>query len=283
MVYKAIYTSFLSNFQVMKHHLKSVGEFFITYLRSLNPASYLELYTRMHRNMLHYFFSLIFVAVVALLILSLPKILLFPSYLDQQLDKFQKFEVKPDVVMSAPVVFTYAAPLIIIDTSGSVTTLEGSPAKLLITDKKIQFKSMLATIHEADISGYSNIIQHKVAIKKLILYLIIVALPTIIFVLYLLFVVKYLILILIAIVIAYLITKAFRSDILLRSVIRIVFYAATAMITLDVITMTLGIGKFFYAIPFILGLDLYLVSLVAFAVYISVGIVLVAARERYDT
>ena len=182
----------------MKQHLKSVGEFFLTYLRSLNPTSYMELYTRMQRNMLHYFFSLIFVAIAALLLLSLPKLILFPSYLDKQLDKFQKLEVKPEVVMTAPVVFTDSQPLIIIDTSGTITSLENLPAKVLITDKKIQFRSSLAGIHEADISGYSDVIQHRMEFKKLILYLIIVALPTILFILYLLFAIKYLILILLA-------------------------------------------------------------------------------------
>ncbi|MBI2545810.1 hypothetical protein HYV81_01380 [Candidatus Woesearchaeota archaeon] len=191
--------------------------------------------------------------------------------------------MKPDIVMTAPIFFTDSQPLIIIDTSGTITSLENLPAKILITDKKIQFRSSLASIYEADISGYSNVIQHRVEIKRFLIYLIIVALPTILFILYLLLTIKYLILILLAIPIAFAITRAFRSNIMFRSVIRVVFYASAVMITLDVLTMTFGIGKYFYAIPFILGLDLYIVSLLAFIVYISIGIVLVAARERYDS
>ena len=266
----------------MKHHLKSIWEFFITYIRSLNPASYIELSSRMYRNMFHYFFSLIFVAVVALLVLSIPKLIFFPSYIEQQFDKFQKLDVNVDAPMKAPILLTDAQPLVAIDTTGNFTDISNLPVKLLITDKKIQFKSSFATVYESDISGFSNVLQHQSAFKHLILYIVIAALPTILLALFILFALKYMVILLIAIPLCFGITRVFKGEVRFRSIVRICFYAITAMITLDIITMALGIAKFSYAIPFILGLDLYVASLLAFLFYISVGIVLVSMREQYD-
>ncbi len=267
---------------MLKQHLKSIWNFFLTYLKSLNPVSYIDLSQRMHRNMLHYFFSLIFVAVVAFLILSLPKLIFLNSYVDKQFDKFEELEINIDSEMSSPIVITDSDPLIAIDTAGNLTDIRNLPVKLLITEKKLQFKSSFATVHEIDISGYSNILQHKAEFKKLITYMIIIALPTILVMLFILFSLKYLIIILITVPIAFAISRALRSEIRFRSIIRIAFYSSTSVVTIDILAMIFGLGEFLYAIPFILGLDLYLVSLIVFAFYISMAMVLVAARELYN-
>jgi len=268
--------------QMLKQHLKSIWNFFLTYLKSLNPVSYIDLSQRMQRNMLHYFFSLMFVAVAAFLVLSLPKLLFLNSHIDKQFDKFKELNIDITSEMHAPIIITDSDPFIAVDTAGNLTDIRNLPVKLLITDKKLQFKSSFATVYEVDISGYSNILQHKAEFKKLIIYMIIIALPTILVMLFILFSLKYLILLLIAIPIVFAISRAFRSEIRFRSIIRIVFYASTVLVTIDILAMILSIGKFFFTIPFILGLDLYLVSLIAFAFYISMATVLVAARELYS-
>ncbi len=266
----------------MKNHLKSIINFFLTYLRSLNPVSYIELSERMHRHVFHYFFSLIFVAIVALSILSLPKLIFLQYYINNQFDKFQQLEVNINSQMHAPVFITDSEPLIAIDTSNNITDIHNLQVKLLITDKKIQFKPYFTKVYESNITGFSNLLQHRVDFKKIITYLIIIALPIILVILYTLFALKYLTIILVTIPIVFGMSRAFRSNIRFRSIIRIAFYAVTALVTLDTIAMTFGIGKFLYSVPFILGLDLYLIPLVAYAFYISVGIVLVSARELYS-
>ena len=149
-------------------------EFFYTILKCLSPDSLKDLNQRTLKESLYYLFSIIFLTMFIMIIISIPKLVILPSYFDEQFSKFSNFTIEPKLEMKEPIIITENNPQIIIDTTGNITKLE--KGNLLIKKGSIMYRSLFK-IKETNTTKYKNVLDNKDSVTGLIILLIILILP----------------------------------------------------------------------------------------------------------
>ncbi|MFC1728052.1 DUF1189 family protein [Nanoarchaeota archaeon] len=239
--------------------LNKIGKYFKLYRRflgSFNPRNYGEYADYPFKTAFTYYMSLIFNMFVIMAILFLPVIVDWPAQLNSKFDQFEEFDVEVDVETTSPIRITEKNPMFIFNAESDV---ESDDATVVIDSGRIYynipFKQFLI-----DLTGYSDVKEHRTAFMPLILILFVLMLPSILLILYFWFAIKYSIMILVGSLIAYLITKAIKFKIGLRRTINIAVFASSLTIVISIVTIPFGADlRYLHFVPFIA----YLISGIA--------------------
>ncbi|MEK6808742.1 MAG: DUF1189 family protein, partial [Nanoarchaeota archaeon] len=201
--------------KILKSHTGgSIFEFLKTIPRALYPHSYLELRHRTLKDSLKYFFSIIFVAYFIMFVIAVPKLIHLSNYIDTQFGKFKKLNLQLDIELSEPVAFTDKDPQVVITTQENSTNITYN--KFLITANTIYFKESFGKTREINYRDYLNILAKKDSIRKIMVTLFYVMIPTTIFLMYFLSLVKYIIILSIATIFSYLMTRMIKYEVSIR-------------------------------------------------------------------
>ncbi len=242
----------------MKEEVKRSVPFFRTIWLALNPWRYDELRERRTGGIFKYFFSFVFMAFVLAILFMLPTLATF-AY--NQLSHFDVLEVKFNTSMNSPVVFPESRPYITLDTRQSEGTLK--EGKHLITDEYIYSKKILSSqVERRPLGPYKDLLDNEWAIVILLLLM----LPSILFLFYIAYAVKVLLIVLAATLLAFIIGRIAKFEIPFTDGLKAGLLAATPMIIIDLIRM-----------PF--ALNLYGAQYIAFLIFFITGAIKIGEFE----
>lgn len=262
---------------MLKPHLREETlEFLKTIPKSLYPHAYIELRHRTIRQSIKYLLSILLVAYFIMLAIGAPKLIYLSTYLDNQLTKFERLNFKTDIATSSPIVITEKNPMIVITTLGNISNITYN--KLLITDNKIYFRESFSKIKEINYRDYLDVLGKKDTIRKLVVAGFYLMIPTVVFLLYFISLIKYSIIIFSTSIIAYLVTRLVKYEVTLRESITSGIYAATIMILLEIVTFPLQLSSYLLVIPVYAGISIAIMPLAAFLTIYIISIILISGK-----
>ncbi len=231
--------------------------FFKTVWLALNPWRYGELKEKTPWVLTKYFFSFVLFAFLVAVVLMLPTI---AGFVDNQMSHFDTLEVKFNTSMNSPVVFPERDPFVTLDTRKSEGKLkEGS---VLITDDNLYYKLPFGKVKKEAIGSYKDL----VANEGLLIALVLLMLPSILFLFYILYAIKVFLFLLLMTLLCFVIIRLVKFDVSFSEIFRTGLLAATPMIIIDLVRL-----------PF--GLNLYYAQYIAFFIFFIVGVIKVGAFE----
>lgn len=238
--------------------------FYRRFLSSLNPLDYSELADYPFKVSFTYYMSLIFSIFVIMAILFLPVIINWPAELSEKFDKFEEFQIGGNVETIEPIKFTEQRPFLVLNSKSYVKPDEGT----IVIDGGVIHYNILFKQFLINLTGYSDVKEHRNSFVPLILLIFVLMLPSILLISYFWFAAKYAILIAIGSLLALGITKLIRFEIKFKEIINIAVFASSLTIILGII-----------ALPF--GINLKYLQLIPFAVYLIAGTIRVGKfKER---
>lgn len=243
--------------------------FFSTFLKSFNPIEYKNLANYPFGKALAYFFSLLFVGFVLVVLLSIPKFVSYERSLNEGISKFQELNLTLGIKMSSPLLLSEKNPLVIIDTTGNYTNL--SESNLLVTDTKVMKKNWLCFVNDkmctilgkgeaeiTDIKSYENLLVFKDQISSFMKLILILVLPIILFVLFLVYMIKYFTIVVFFTLIGFVIALLSKHQISFKEIFKVSLFASTILVMLDVISFTMVnlslLSISLYLLIFVIGL-----------------------------
>ncbi|MFH1669296.1 MAG: hypothetical protein ABIA62_05185 [Candidatus Woesearchaeota archaeon] len=231
--------------------------FFKTVWLALNPWRYGELKEKTSWMLMKYFFSFVLLAFIAAVVLMLPTI---AGFVSTQMSHFDRLEVKFNTSMNSAIVFPERDPFVTLDTRKSEGTLK--EGRILITDDNLYYKMPLSKVKKEAVGGYKDL----VANEEILMTLVLLMLPSILFLFYLLYAIKIFLFILLATLVCFVIIRLVKFDASFSEIFRTGLLAATPMIIIDLIRL-----------PF--GLNLYYAQYIAFFIFFIVGVIKVGDFE----
>lgn len=230
-------------FNKIKKHFAFYRKFF----GSFNPLNYSEYADYTFKLSFTYFMSLIFNIFIVMMILFLPVILNWPADLHAKFDQFEEFTLEGDVTTIEPIKFTEQNPWLVLNSKSNVSSNAGH---IVIDGGKIYFNIPLRQFL-IDLTGYSDVKEHRTALIPLILFGFVLMLPSLLLILYFGFAIKYGLMIIIGALIAFLIARMIKFHIGLGHVMNIAVFASTLTIVISIISFPLGINiNYLEFIPF---------------------------------
>ena len=218
-------------------------------LKSANPWQLRHLSHRHRKDNLKFLLLLVLISFVLMCIVTLPKIIGLPDYLSGKFSSFEKFEVNLTTEMKEPIVFTESKPEIIVDTTGTYTNL--SKERLLITKDRI-FYRFLFKEGSIKTGEYKDLLGKKDELSNLATIMVILAMPSVLLISYVLYVIKYFLISLLFSFIAFFTLKLIRYKLKFKDVYTMSIYALFYYVLLDVLFIPFNVGVYLSYLPLLL-------------------------------
>ncbi len=242
----------------MKKHIEAVKSHFKFYKKifgSLNPFNYADYAEFPIRLSFSYFASVIFSAMVVMVLLFIPAVVSWPDVLSNEMEKFSNFKVSVNATTTEPLKFPNENPFLVINSKSNFS----SDAPVVVDESKFYYK-FIFNRYMIDFTGNSDIKANKEKYIPIILTLFLLMMPTILLVMYFWFLIKFLAIILAATVTLFVITRLVKYDISFKRITNIAFRASTLTVMASIII-----------IPF--AISTYYLEFAPFLVYLVLGIV----------
>jgi len=204
---------------------------------SLNPTSYANLRDNPLKFTTKYFFFLLLFSVILLAAVNSYQVFTFPDYVEAQFASFDNLTISVDVAQHQPVLLSEQNPLIYIDTTKNATLPNDS--RFTISENSINLNTFFKS-YSLDLTQYKNILSHKQGAAELLTGLIIFLLPSILVVLYLIFMIKSILLILVGFLIALIINSIKKKNSSTKRAFNCAVLALTPCLLVKII-----VGSFF--------------------------------------
>lgn len=238
----------------MKKIKKSIGILKKIYY-SINPKDIKNLSEGKIKKSFHHLFFIIFLCFIIMSIISIPKLSLLSTNIQQQISNFDSLTIDIDADMNSPLIFTNQSQQIIIDTTKEWNLTK---QKLIITKDFIQYRPF-RKVEKISTSSLKNLKENNETFSKVLTFLIILALPSILIISYIMFTLKYILISLITALLAYIITRMYVKKIKLKRVLNIAIYSTSLMIFIEIISIPFG-TKYLITLFQIMGMNFYLFS-----------------------
>ncbi len=257
---------------LLRFHTIKFFDFAWQFAKSFYPGAYKSLTRQSIRDVIRYFFMLPYIMIILMCILFVPKALLFPSNLNEELSKFDTLKIDVNAEMKEPV----SIGGIMIDLTGRNATYKGQ--SIVITRDKLIHKSILKT-YEKDFN--SDLLKNKDdTIKTALIFIALIIFPLLIL-FYIISVIKYIAIIFIVWLIVYFAMRLWKSHLSIKTLMKAAVYSATPMVVLEIILIPFGITKYLVKIPLFLFLNLYAIPLIIFVAYFVINIFVMSSREIF--
>jgi hypothetical protein len=133
----------------------------------------------------------------------------------------------------------------------------------LITDDYLYTKPLIGAVTKTSLTPYKNLAENEWTVVLLLILL----LPSLLFLFYVGYVVKLLVIVLLAAVLGFVISRIVRFDVAFLDALKAGIFAATPMMIIDLVRL-----------PF--GIDVYFAQYIAFLVFFVMGLVKVGEFEE---
>ncbi|MFC1753315.1 hypothetical protein ACFL96_07980 [Thermoproteota archaeon] len=237
--------------------------FLKTVLLAFHPGRYDEISERRTKDSFKYFFSFMFVAFILLIILSIPLMLMGPGYIDKQLSKFDKLDIKIETEMNDELHLTESNPKLLIDTRVTDYNFTRNPEeRYIITDKHFYYKNpfnpFAKEYNHVLIGDYKNVLDQTGWYSNILVWLFVLMIPSILVLAYIIYAIKYLLLILIASAAGIIIARLLKFNISFARLFKVGIYAITPAVLLELIGFMLNFSQYqlhhaLFLLLFILG------------------------------
>lgn len=242
----------------VKESVKESIPFFKLIWLALNPWRYDELKDKRMRSIFKYFFSFMFLVFVLSIVFMLPTI---GGFVNKQLSNFETLDVSINATMKTALVLPEDNPVVTVDTRKSEGKLK--EGRLLITDKYLYVKyPFRSNVEKYELGSYKNLLAN----QGIIVLVLLLMLPSLLFLFYMAYVLKVLLIILLTVIIGLVIARIVKFEILFKDVLKTGLLAATPMLIIDLIRL-----------PF--GFNVYYAQYIAFFIFFIVGLIKVGEFE----
>lgn len=231
-----------------------IRDYWTTIAKSLNPKNYKEMSDESLKFTVNYFLFFLILSIIIMMLIMIPTGISHIKNLDKKFETLETLTFSANVTQKEPTIIT-KKPLIVFDLTKENKTTE----TILINRDKIFYNNyLLFGSKEINFDSYSDVIENKQNIKNLLLTIFILLLPSIIFYLFLYFLIKYVIIIIISSLLAWIITRFTKQEIKIKNIIKTAIYSTTIMIILDIIFLPL---YFFFLLPIIVYLIFFIIGI----------------------
>jgi hypothetical protein len=236
---------------MLRNHLTTIKESFF-------PKHYKELISQPLHQAIKYFFVALTLGLIIMFLFLIPLGIMYINSIESKTNNLSQFVINISVQQKDPVVFTQK-PLIVLDLSKENKTDE----HVLINEHTIIYdKFFIFGQNEIQFRDYANLLQNMTSLKRILYIVFIALLPSLFFVLFIYFTIKYLAIALIASILGYFIVSISKQEIKYLAALKIALYATTLLILLDIVILPF---YFFILLPVIAyaifyGICIWLVS-----------------------
>ena len=248
------------------------------FLNAFNPLKFRELSDRHLFDVISYFSKVLLVAVIIMSMVLVPDIFRLSSYFDEQLAKFEALSVTGNLSVKEPVYFPARKSQVIIDTTGMRSHL--GDERFLITEEGLYYRwfNQERTITAGE---FATLLENKEKTRKLLTVLAVFLIPSSLFFLYAFLWLKYLLTIFLFGTAAYFLLDLTHFRLQWRQMLNVAGYAAGPVILFEVISLPVNTQ---YLIPLvqIIGMNIYLVPLILYAVIIGIATTAVHATRKEE-
>lgn len=237
--------------------MENTKEFLKNIPRTFHPDTYVEFSRRSFREAISYFISMVLVAFFIMTLLFLPKAAFLPGMVSQEFTHFDKLEVDPIIEMSEPFEIDINGPFLKVDTTQNHT--ERGEESILIT-RETAFFSILFKDYEIDLNTYEDVKSNQDAFFTMFWLFIVLMMPSLLFILYIAMLVKYILLILVLSALAFGAIKIAKRKLRFSQILNIGIYSSTVPLTIEAVTRPY-LGSF-YGVPLIVFLIYFLIAVI---------------------
>lgn len=252
--------------------LKTPGSahFFKTIGRALNPVAYEDLSFRLFKNCFKYLFLFLLVTFLLATVISIPKLAALPGQVASELDKFATFNVNITTSMTDQANLLPDNQFLHIDTRSAEANMteDRSLFKTLITSDYLYTKKLyLNKVSRVELAPYKDVTANKEKISKLLSWLLLLLIPSLLIFGYMIYAIKYIILILAASVLALIAVRLARFDISFSQLFKIALFATTPLIIIEILLL-----------PF--NIDTYYLQYFVYIAFLVIGIAISGSFEK---
>jgi len=214
--------------------------FFQTFGRIFALGDYDDFSEQKAGRSVKYFFKLMIMGTILLFLFAIPVFMKFSENFDSSLSKFNSLAMPPAYSMKEPVVFFRgdSQKQITIDLASNATTIESG--KMLVTNHSIIQRSWLGS-EVTNITGYSNVLEHRETYKSLLSVALLFMLPSLIVLAYVAFGIKFLLMILAVSFAVFVISRVARFEISYLNCFNCTLYPFTIAILFSMIVFPYNI------------------------------------------
>ncbi|MBN1502790.1 DUF1189 family protein [Candidatus Woesearchaeota archaeon] len=240
-----------------------IKEFFIVIIKSFNPDSYKELTKKKLGDAFHYLFFILILSMLLSGFIFLMKFNTITERLDKIYSQFDSFKVSFDVVQKQPVLLIND-PKIVLDLTKNQANM--TDEDYIITKEHLYRKKFdpdimnfkLYSIETISLEQYEDLVTYKDKVKKFIVFILIILVPSAFLFLFTILSFKYLVEILIVTLLGVGYSTIKRYNVKSVDILKLAIYTSTLMILLELVSkplFNLGI------LPLVVYLILFFVGL----------------------
>lgn len=170
----------------MKQFLDEVWQTFF-------PSHWAEISERSMGNGIGFFSKVLLAAFVVMMLVHIPVLIKMPSFISEQLSKFDTLRLAGNFTMSSPIKLPRSEPVVIFDTSGAYTELTSE--RVLITQNKVYYRPFFKT-HSVNTEELKDLRNNREQVKAFLAVLVFFLLPSILVYAYIAVWLKYFLMIL---------------------------------------------------------------------------------------
>ncbi len=199
---------------------------------------------KMHESFV-YFLKLMILSTLIMFIAAIPSFIGFSNSIDKVMDNFEYLELNINASSKGPVLLFPGDKHkeVIVHWESNATEIEKS--KVLVGEDRIVRKTFFGSKY-TNLSGYSDVLDHKEFYKKAAVILMLFLIPSMIVGAYIAFAIKFILMILVLSAVTYIITRIIRFEVEYKHCFSVAVYASTIGILVAMISFPYNIQ-----IPFI--------------------------------
>ncbi|MBI4451634.1 DUF1189 family protein [Candidatus Woesearchaeota archaeon] len=237
---------------------------------SLNPQRYKQFVNRGIRHSIRYFFAALLLSFVLMSLAGLPKMVTLPGYVQERFEVFTALSLGGNVTMKEPLRIPEEDPQFIIDTTGQTTEL--GRAKILVTKDVLSYK--LEKPRSIRMETFSNFLQNKAFLSYVISAIVLLVLPGLLITMSIVFALKYFAFSTLAALVVFVLLDLTKFKMLYRDAFKIMIYAATPMMLLEV-TLVPYVAGYLLPLGHMAGITFQLVPILLYLLFIVLGVLAV--------
>ncbi len=254
----------------MKRFLNELWQTFL-------PSHWDEISERSMGRGIGFFSKMLLLAFIVMILVHVPMLIKMPSFISEQLSKFDTLRMSGNFTMSSPIKLPRSEPLVIFDTSGAYTEL--TTERVLITQDKIFYRPLFKT-RSVSTEELKDLKNNREQVKAFLAMLVFFLLPSVLFYAYIAVWLKYFLLIFTLAIIVFLVLDLTHWRRTWKEVFVIACYVSTLPVLAEVIVGAIN-ARWLIPVLNLSGLlTLYLIPAVVLSLLTIGGALCVAQNKK---
>ena len=236
-----------------------IQEYFKLILKSLNPNKYKEMAKIPFFNLVKYFFFIILLSLLVSVIILVPMITQYKDNLSSELEGVEQFQINVESSINEPIT-VLKKPKIVVDFQKENMTNEW----ILVNENSVSYNKYFFFGKEKAFFGDYQSVQEDESVSlysKVVIFL----LPSVLFWILFIFLIKYAVLISIFSLLGWMFFMSGRNKMTFRNSLKAAIFTATPMIIIDLALWPIAV--------------MYLVPILIYIFFFAMGLMMVAERK----